>query len=331
MSPTDYLGASANPATNFLSDPFSFQTDMLDAGDNVIGAVFAEDEGAYGLVPSYGAEGVASGNTPAVKSAVAALHAAKRNAKALRSSALRAPMASPRLHKAAQQQEKKAGAIQQALQHSWMRRQKLLQGVGADTTAAVEGAGNLEFHVQAPPGIGRLTRVPFQVADAVTPGTLSVLNDQPVVVGAGTAPLNQLLRTPQLPWSVVRLLAVEVQVTIDAPGAAAPDVYFIQNLQAGNAASLFASTGVQPVNFYLQGLELRGGLRDMPIIRAPNFLEITVSWVNSLLVNDPTTAGTTIVCVEAVVDVLADDDFGAHLPGAYARPEALIRKPVGMI
>ena len=326
-SPTNYLGAHANPNTNYLSDQFSFQTDMLDDGSDVIGAVYAEDEGAYGLVPTFGAASVAAGNTPAVQNAVNVMKKTQKSAAALKRASLSSP--SPRLISAASKQAKKAGAIQQALQQSYMRRQNLLKGVGADTTAAVEGAGELAFQVQSPAGIGRLTRIPFGVADAVTFGTLSVLNDQPVVIPAGTAPGVQLLRTPQLPWSIVRLVAFEVQLTIDAPGAGAPDVISVQNLQAGNAASLFASTLTQPVMFYLQGLELRGGLRDYPIIRAPNFIEITVDWRNSNLVASPTTAGTTIVAVEAVVDVLADDDFGAHLPGPYSRPEALIRKPVG--
>jgi hypothetical protein len=325
--PTNYLGAHANPNTNYLSDQFSFQTNFLDDGSDAIGAVYAEDEGAYGLVPTWGAAAVAAGNTPAVQKAVAAMKTAERSAAALKRSA--SSSGSPRLISAARGQAKKAGAIKQALANSYMRRQKLLQGVSADTRAAVEGAGELAYQVQAPPGIGRLTRVPFQVQGAVTAGTLSVAGNQPVVIPAGTAPGNQLLRTPQLPWSIVRLVAFEIQLVIDAPGAGAPDVIAVSNLQGGNAASLFASTLNQPAMFYLQGLDLRGGLRDYPIIRAPNFIDITVNWQNSLTAAAVTTAGTTIVSVEAVVDVLADDDFGAHLPGPYARPEALIRKPVG--
>ncbi len=326
-SRTNYLGAHANPNTNYLSDGFSFQTDMLDDGADIIGAIYAEDAGAYGMVPTFGADSVAAGATPAVQKAVNAMKQAQKSASALKNASL--STSSPRLISAANKHAKKAGAIRQALQQSYMRRQNLLKGVGADTTAAVEGAGELAFQVQSPAGIGRLTRIPFGVADVVTPGTLSVLNDQPVVVAAGQAAGNQLLRTPQLPWSIVRLVAFEVQLTIDAPGAGAPDVYTVQNLQGGNAPNLFASTLDQPVMFYLQGLELRGGLRDYPIIRAPNFIEITVNWENSAGPAFNTTAGTTIVSVEAVVDVLADDDFGAHLPGPYSRPEALIRKPVG--
>ena len=324
--PTNYLGAHANPNTNYLADSFSFQTDMLDDGSDAIGGVYAEDEGVFGLVPTWGAEAVIAGKTPAVQKAVAVMKAADRSAAALKRSA--GSSASPRLVSAANIQFKKASAIREALQNSYMRRNQLLKGVGADTTAAVEGAGELAFQVQSPPGIGRLTRVPFSVQGAVAGGTLSVAGDQPVVIPAGTAAGNQLLRTPQLPWSIVRLVAFEVQLVIDAPGAGAPDVISVSNLQGGNAASLFASTLNQPVMFYLQGLELRGGLRDYPIIRAPNFIDITVNWENSILAA-ATTAGTTIVSVEAVVDVLADDDFGAHLPGPYARPEALIRKPVG--
>lgn len=332
MASTDYLSGVANPATNYLNDPFSFRTDMLDAGEGVIGAVFAEDSNAFGLVPVYGAESVAGGATPAVQSAKVVMEAARRNSMQLKQSAQQMPQAAPRLLAAAGQQEKKAGAIQQALQQSWMRRQSLLQGVGADTTAAVEGAGELAFQVQSPAGIGRLTRIPFLVNAAVAAVPLSIVGQQQVVVAAGTVtPQTIQLQTPQLPWAIFRLVAIEIQVTIDAPGAGAPDIYHVLNLSTGNGASLFAAAGNQPVSFYLQGLELRGGLRDYPIVRAPNFLQIQVSVQNALTGVAPTTAGTTIVSVECVCDTLADDEFGAHLPGPYARPEALIRQPVGRI
>ena len=331
MPSTNYLDASANPATSYLSDPFSFRTDMLDSGDQVIGAVFAEDQQAMGLVPTYGAEGVAQGTTPAVQSAKLALAAARRNAAQLQQTAAISPAAAPRLQAAAVLEQQKAGKIQGALQQSWMHRQRLLQGVGADTTAAVEGAGNLDFQVQSPAGIGRLTRIPFQITAAIG---LSVVGTQPVVVAAGlVTPATATLQTPQLPWLIFRLVAIEVQVTIDTPGAGNPDVYHVLGLATGNGAALFAAAGNQPVNFYLQGLELRGGLRDYPLVRAPNFLQIQVQVENSFTgtAGGVTTAGTTIVAIEAVVDILADDEFGAHLPGPYARPEALIRQPVGRI
>lgn len=320
---TNYLGAGSDPSTNFLGDG-------MDA-DAVIGAVFAEDE--FGVVPGdvFGAEAFAKGKTPAVTAAMAARQALENQKLRAAAQARQAQQASMKqtLARASQQSGMQASRIAKALQVSQAKRAAMIRSIGVDATAGTMGAGELDYSVKSPPGIGRIQSVQFQVI-APANNALCVVGDQPVVVAAGTAAGQQVLQTPQMPWAVVRVIGVAVHRTVDNPGAGAPDVYFLSGLATNNGTPLFIVNGNNNANFYLAGLELRGGLRDYPILRAPNVMDLVVSWQNAIsTAGTLTTAGATIINVELLVDVLADDDYGAHLPGPYARTEGLIRKPIG--
>ena len=330
MSATDYLGDSFNPATDYLGDDFSTSTNFLDA-DDVIGAVFAEDE-EFGVNPSdvFGEDDFVVGRTPAVRNAVLASKSLQAQSKR---SAAQAPRAQPQMRMALQQNAResaiKSAKIRNALKQSAQRRQQMIRSLGRDAAAGAMGAGELDYSVKSPPGIGRLQTIQFNVT-APANNALCVVGDQPVVIAAGVAAGQQTLQTPQMPWAVIRLVGVMIHRVVDNPGAGVPDVYFLQGLATGNGTPLFLVNGVNNANFYLAGLELRGGLRDYPIVRAPNQLDIIVSWQNGVAAA-VTTAGTTIINVEALVEVLADDDYGAHLPSPFARTDALMRKPVGRI
>jgi len=91
---------------------------------------------------------------------------------------------------------------------------------------------------------------------------------------------------------------------------------------------LLIQAGGVDLAYFASGLNTKVGLRDFPILRSPNQAFLNVAWANSVA-GANTTAGDHIVGFDLIVDVLADDNFGAHLPGAYARTDSLIRKPVG--
>ena len=194
--------------------------------------------------------------------------------------------------------------------------------------ARQDGAGDLDFQVESPPGVGRLDRMGFLV---VTPLIGNSIVGQPTVsIPAGTAANTQVvLQTPQISWAVCRIVGVEITRTINVPGAGVPDVYQLTAFSIGGGANLLLQQGNMDVSYFASGLTTKVGLRDYPILRSPNQATVTVNISNGMPAPAVTTAGNTLLGIDLIVDVLADDNFGAHLPGPYARTDALVRKPVG--
>ena len=184
-------------------------------------------------------------------------------------------------------------------------------------------AGGLEFTAtHSPAGVGRLEYIPFGLA-AADPAVNAVGTPYAVAnAGAGLAAINFV--TPQISWAVCRIVGV---VTTTVRQGAVTDVITVTNLNVGGGPNLILSANGSRVELYDVANERFAGLRDYPILRSPNqcFLTIgTASGVGALVY-----AGNNLLTAMLVVDVLADDNFGAHLPGPYARTKSLIRKPVG--
>ena len=323
MSSTDYLSAAFNPATDYLG-----------ADDHVINALYEEDEAfVMGLVPDDQFGAAAAGQTARVQAAINNIQAAKMKAaglqKALASGRVKGAAAAAVSAQVAQEAARVA-KLSQAVKTSQARR--AAKAAGGTLGAKVDGAGSLEYLVEAPPGVGRLDRIGFTIQNLgglpVAAPAINAVGDPQIVINAGTGAGNCVMATPQISWAVVRIVGVEITRTINNPGGGAPDLVQITNFNIGGGADLLIQQGGVDLAYFASGLTTKVGLRDFPILRSPNQAFLNVAWANSIA-GANTTAGDHIVGFDLIVDVLADDNFGAHLPGAYARTDSLIRRPVG--
>jgi hypothetical protein len=220
-----------------------------------------------------------------------------------------------------------------------------LQSQVAVNKALVDGVGGMQFTAQSPPGIGRLIRIPFYLASGVanqifsaaanttavdvgnrltggTPSTTVPTSyiDFATVPAGGGATGTALMQTPQISWATLRIVGFEIvrQDAVLAP-ASAPEVC-VSDLQIGGGANLFVHEDFAPSGIYLAGQSSFAGLRDYPILKSPNVAQVSVQGVG-----DPLSAQIAF-SASLVCEILVDDNYGAHVPGAYARAGALVRQ-----
>lgn len=209
--------------------------------------------------------------------------------------------------------------------------------------AMTDGVGGLQFTAQSPPGIGRLIRIPFYLVSgttgfnalgttAVVPGAVGGTTSLTVPVINASAPQDAglattvtgtcLLQTPQISWALLRIVGFEAAVRYPVlPSGPVAQLCF-DNLQIGGGANLFVHEDFAPADIYLAGADSFAGLRDYPILRSPNQAQVQAQVIG------PAVAGSSSInfSCSLVCEILVDDNYGAHVPGAYARAGALVRQ-----
>jgi hypothetical protein len=219
-----------------------------------------------------------------------------------------------------------------------------LQSQVAVNKALVDGVGGMQFTAQSPPGIGRLIRIPFYLvtgvanqifAAAANTSAATVTTRLTDGLGSSTVPTTYIdfsglgapgvtgtafMQTPQISWATLRIVGFEIarQDAVLAP-ASAPEVC-VSDLQIGGGANLFVHEDFAPSGIYLAGQSSFAGLRDYPILKSPNVAQVSVQGVG-----DPLSAQIAF-SASLVCEILVDDNYGAHVPGAYARAGALVRQ-----
>jgi len=219
-----------------------------------------------------------------------------------------------------------------------------LQSQAAVNKALVDGVGGLSFTAQSPPGVGRLIRIPFYLTTGVGNAICSLTANDTLVnfnadLAAGTA--NQTvptcvidfaalaaaqatgtatMQTPQISWATLRIVAFEIQRQDATLAPASAGEVCVSDLQIGGGANLFVHEDFAPAGIYLSGQSSFAGLRDYPILKSPNVASVSVQGLG-----DPASARISF-SASLVCEILVDDMYGAHIPGAYARPGALVRQ-----
>jgi len=210
-----------------------------------------------------------------------------------------------------------------------------------------DGIGGLKFVATAPPGVGRLVRIPFYLEtatasfQAVTPGAAIGANSgasttSPVISGISeTANLQTdtaTLKTPQISWATLRIVGFECSINnANVPVAVQPEVMF-SDLKIGGGANLFVHEDFASSRIYLAGQDSFSGLRDYPLLKSPNVAEVQVSMFSqgAALANPAVAvadnAGGVLFTCNLVCEILQDDNYGSHIPGPYARKGAMVRK-----
>lgn len=207
----------------------------------------------------------------------------------------------------------------------------------AIAASGITGIGGLQFQAQSPPGLGRLVRLPFYpsvanpgadaISGTVTGGgfgvastTQPVFIEIPTPVGAGTSAGAHLLRTPQISWATLRIVGFESQKRLVRGIATSGPSMVVSDLQIGGGANLFTHEDFADSEIYDADQPEFAGLRDYPLLRSPNVAEVQVQQVGDGAL-DTVTFSCALLC-----EVLVDDNYGAHIPGAYARAGAIVRQ-----
>ena len=205
------------------------------------------------------------------------------------------------------------------------------QGAAVDMAAyyGVEGVGGLGFQVNSPPGLGRLVRLPFypDVANARTNtsagmGILSAVN--PVFIeipaaGGITAGLH-VIQTPQVSWATLRIVGFECNQRAFRGIAAHGPAMLVSDLMIGGGANLFTHEDFADATIYDADQPEFCGLRDYPVLKSPNTATVSC-WQVDNVAGEALTFSAAILC-----EVLVDDNYGAHVPGPYARQGAMVRE-----
>jgi len=210
--------------------------------------------------------------------------------------------------------------------------------------ALAYGIGGLKFVAQSPPGMGRLIRIPFYLTDPVArfgpvdgrhtgaqfnPGGLIstvpwgstthpvVLAVRPAATGGGN---TALLRTPEISWAILRIVGFEVTLYTPVYDDSYPMELAVSDLKVTGGTSLFVHEWFAPASHYLAGADSFTGLRDYPVLQAPNICEVQAQVVGHV------TSRSVAFGFDLVCEVLEDDEVGiSPIQGPYARPGAMVR------
>jgi len=211
-----------------------------------------------------------------------------------------------------------------------------------------DGIGGLKFVATAPPGVGRLCRIPFYKSDSSASTTFQVLvpgsaisngsSVSPVLVASPSAAGisdSILMQTPQISWATLRIVGFEVSINTPANMASSNiGEVVVQDLKIGGGANLFVHEDYAPANIYASGNDSFSGLRDYPLLKSPNVAQVTVAVAGAAAAGATPAAGLTVsdvqtqqaFCCNLVVEILQDDNYGSHIPGPYARKGAMVRR-----
>jgi hypothetical protein len=196
--------------------------------------------------------------------------------------------------------------------------------------SGIEGVGGLSFQAMSPPGIGRLVRLPFYpavaTANVTTAGTTNLLtagsttNPVFIEIPVGSGNTAHLLQTPQISWATLRIVGFEVAQKLNCAIQNPGPILLVQDLKIGGGANLFTHEDFADADIYSADQPEFCGLRDYPILKSPNTAIVTVQ-----MLDDQNGESMTVSCA-LLCEVLVDDNYGAHIPGAYARGGSLVRQ-----
>jgi hypothetical protein len=219
---------------------------------------------------------------------------------------------------------------------------------GPEAAAGLTGTGGLEFQANAPPGIGRLIRIPFLLQndipldpDGVTTdggaGLAAVRNATNIanftgVAGALITVTGMRFATPVISWADLRVVGFQSSMRWSATtGGIGMGAVFgarpwllVRDLSLGGGVNLFAQGDYIDATVFTSVVPEMSGLRDNPILSAPNQVVVSAAARAQVALGF---TGFMTFSLWLVCEVLDDDEYGAHIPGPYARLDALSRHP----
>jgi hypothetical protein len=220
--------------------------------------------------------------------------------------------------------------------------------------AGVNGVGGLYFQAQSPPGQGRLVRIPFYLFQLPTTFPANVITAAGAGLPSATNPLviaqipypaggpsqrfitGMQLQTPIIEWGRLRVVGFQayqnpfVPTGVDGSGRLATifrPFLLVKHLIVGGGANLFSQEGYVDAGLFSPRVPEFAGLRGYPLLESPNraFVSAAVSGLSDATVFAQLTSVT--FSLNLIAEVLDDTMFGSHIPGPYARRDAMLRTP----
>lgn len=213
-----------------------------------------------------------------------------------------------------------------------------------DAAAGIRGVGGLEFSVAAPPGRGRLVRIPMflvqtpgtRVISGGTAGGMSTTN--PVCIAQLNTTASVLtgirMQTQMVTWASYRVVGFQclqlgtTTTTLDAVHSAVARPFLLcKSLVPGGGNNLFPHEGYIDAAVYDCSIPEFSGLRDDPVIERTNqvTVDLAVTGVGQGTANNPQRI---TFAAWLVGEIVEDDDVGAPIPGPYVRGDALLRRRI---
>ena len=148
------------------------------------------------------------------------------------------------------------------------------------------------------------------------------------IPGAGTSGnAAHILQTPQISWATLRIVGFEVAQKLNCAIQAPGPILLVQDLKIGGGANLFTHEDFADADIYSADQPEFCGLRDYPILKSPNVAQVNAQVVGPVGVSvSRINFSASLVC-----EILVDDNYGAHIPGAYARAGALVRQGASFV
>ena len=256
----------------------------------------------------------------------------------------------------AMQIEARLDKIEAQLQRELARAQAIGNESAVRAAMGLDGMGGLDFQSQAPAGIGRLLRLPFYPSTAgVTNytsggGAGAVSTDTPVItyIAAGSGGANNTvfqqdaaitLTTPQISWATLRIVGFEVSIlsnnnqgltTNGGVSILANSVpvasLVVKDLKIGGGANLFTHEDFADGKIYDASQPEFCGLRDYPLLKSPNTATVQAAVCGIIRAGAVANAQSLSFSCALLTEVLQDDNYGSHIPGPYARGNAMVRR-----
>jgi hypothetical protein len=197
--------------------------------------------------------------------------------------------------------------------------------------SGIDGVGGLTFQVAAPPGRGRLIRLPFYPTTvptgALTGNGLDVASStNPVVIIPVGLPLSGILSgfvftTPQIEWARMRLVGFQqLSLYAQVSSGLTRSSVMVRDLRVGGGANLLPQEGYQSAEVFTSRVPEIAGLRDYPLIESPNTASVRAAVSGA-------SGGRITFSLWGICEILDDSTFGKTIPGPYARAGALRRIP----
>ena len=206
---------------------------------------------------------------------------------------------------------------------------------------------------------------PTVIVNLDAPGTRPILAQNIATYSEDTTFGHYIIKgltfaTRQTPWARMRVLSIETDLhyTPNMPvrpdsadhgenvslgiGLGAPPRILLKNYRVSGSANLFLQNSYIDGTFFDADRKMFGGLRAYPLLDSPKVLKVDVALSGEHYHGSTGALGKTLTftpggspsipsntqysfSVSAVVEVLDDTSFGAHIPGPYARGASIKR------
>lgn len=174
--------------------------------------------------------------------------------------------------------------------------------IGAHNVRRAQSAAGMRGNFVAPPGSGRLVRIPMSQSGTTNPRNA-------LTVPAALITSSTTLYQEDIPYATVQIVGfVASTFSTDADAGV---IGLVADFKTKGSGNLFLHEEWSNAANYDTSNEQLVGLRDNPEVRSPNLSQVDVAAAGG-------EGDILVITCDVVVDILQDDSHGPGLRGAYA-------------